>query len=166
MKFNQSKAEEISRWILFAVCVLFEGVFLAGSILMFYVKYYFFGVLELVLAVFWCVLMASGFHTMAAITLTEKGVHFRAYIRTKFYPWEDIIQTGILWSNRKGGKINDLVLVPKTGTPRGYQDKHFDSRNLFHLIHLPCSEEVLSFLHIHYGPLDFDFSNGKKEDEN
>lgn len=164
MKFNHGIASEICRWILFVfLFIIFGGMFVAAAVLMFHDGYYLPGVFMQVFVLFWWWLLAVGFHSMASVTLSEDGVYFRVYFKTKFYPWKEIIQTGVLWSKNKGGWYNDLVLVPITGSPHTPQDKYFRRHNMFRLIHLPYTQEVLAYLQQYHGPLDFDFSDGKEK---
>ncbi len=97
------------------------------------------------------------------LELTEDGICSRVLFRKRFYLWSDIIQVGILW---KPGLAfcNRLVLLPKGGSPRRYQDKTFVLRNLFRLIWIPQYDaQVLDYIRSHYGPLDFDRTDGCRE---
>ena len=164
VKFNQGMANEVSRYILlFFLFIFYSGIFLASGLLCIYIGEVVIGLLVLPFGLLWLYLLAVGFRSMAAVTLTEDGVYVRVYIRTRFYAWDEIIQTGVLWSRWRQIQYNDVVLLPKGGVPRTYQDKHFVRRNRLKLIHIPYSQEALAYLHKYYGLLDFDLSDGKKE---
>ena len=167
MKFNQGIWNEISRACLFLLLGVGVGGFvLTGSVICFLYggtvgKFLALFVL-LWVALWWC-FVATAFHSLAAVTMSDEGIYIRVLLNTKFLRWRDISQAGILWRTRKYGYYNDFVLLKPGGSVRRYGDKSFALRNVFRLIHLPATQEVRDFVTRHYGPLDFDLSDGKAE---
>lgn len=96
--------------------------------------------------------------------MTEEGVFHRVLFRKQFYPWSDFLQAGILWrTGRNPYRYNDLVLLKPGGSKRKYRDRFFLLRNSRRLIHIPCTAEFKTYVIRHYGPLDFDLSDGRLE---
>lgn len=167
MKFNQGIGDEIGRFVLFLFLFVFIG---AVAIFSAFICFAFgrgaeklSGVFALAWLILWWYLMAVAFRSMAAVTLTDEGVHIRTLIKKRFWSWSSIVQAGVLWRRRKYGYYNDFVLLPQGGSLRKYKDKTFVLRNNFKLIHLPDTEQVRAFVRKHYGPLDFDLSDGRDE---
>lgn len=97
------------------------------------------------------------------VILTEEGVILDGLWTKRSYFWKDICQAGILYSPQRRGRYNDLVLLKPNGSKRCFRDKTFVLRNPGRLIHVPLTEENLNFVISHYGPLDFDLSDGQAE---
>lgn len=124
-----------------------------------------FGVIALVAGAF-CgvlVLMYSILTDVATGELTKEGIHIRVFLLRRFYPWAGIRQAGVLWRMGRGMHYNELVLLKPGGSPRKYRDRLFVLRNRFRLIHLGDSTAIREFVIRHYGPLDFDLSDGRPE---
>ena len=161
MKVNQGTVNEVARWILIVLLVvIFGGGFLTVGIWML-LDGLLIGLLIAVFAVFWIYLVLVAFYSMAAVTLSDEGVFVRVFVRTKHYSWGEIVQAGVFWRARKYGHYNDLVLLPKTGVPGDHRKTAFMFKNQFHLIHLPYTPDALAYVLSHYGPLNFDHSDGK-----
>lgn len=161
MKFNQGTANEISKWFLFVLLfIVFGGGFLGFGLWML-LEGELIGLLILLYALFWLYMMSVAFYSMAGVTLSNDGVYVRVFIKRKHYSWNEIVQAGVLWRKIKYRYYNELVLLPKAGVPGNPRDKLFMFRNQFHLIHIPYTPDTISFVLFHYGPLDFDFSDGK-----
>jgi hypothetical protein len=162
MKFNQGAANEVTKWVLFVMFFpLIGGMFIALAVVMILERMYIVAIFALAFTVFWCWMCAVGFYHMSAVTLSEEGVYLRVLIKKKFYPWKDIAQAGVLWFRYRSILHRELVLIPKDGYPYKPEDKSFRRRNMFHMIHLPCTQEVLSYLETYHGALDFDLTNSK-----
>lgn len=102
-------------------------------------------------------------YNVPAVWLEEDGVVYQSVFRKRKVSWKEIPQAGILWAYGRGGWYNDFVLLKPGGSLRRYRDKTFALRNTCRLLHLPCTEAVRSYVLAHYGPLDFDLSDGKPE---
>ena len=74
-----------------------------------------------------------------------------------------IRQAGILWRLGRSCRYNEIILLKQNGSRRGYRDGGFLARNLFKIIHIPYSEAARAYIVAHYGPLDFDLSDGRPE---
>lgn len=161
MKINQGIANEISRWFLFVLLfVVLGGGFLSFGLWMLLVGEWI-GLLIILYAFIWIYLMAVGFYSQASVSLSDQDISVRVFLKTKHYSWDEIVQAGVLWRTKKYSHENVLVLLPKTGTPGDPQDKMYIFRNQFHLIQLPCTPDTIAYILSHYGPLDFDYSDGK-----
>ena len=115
-----------------------------------------------VLAVWWIGTLCL--HQMLATgELTSEGVSVRVLFRRRFYPWSSIQQAGVLWCQGRGGTYNEIVLLKPGGSPRRYRDRWFEVRNFFKIIHIPCNSATKQYVIAHYGPLDFDLSDGRPE---
>lgn len=116
----------------------------------------------------WLGAVPASIRELSEITLTESGIKRKGLFKSKFIPWQDIQQAGVLWQSYNKGHWNDFVLLRKGGSPRKFRDKTFLMRNEFYLrhdlIHLPYKPEVLDFVKKYYGLLDFDLANGKPEE--
>lgn len=95
--------------------------------------------------------------------LTAEGIYVRVFLLRRFYPWDSIRQAGVLWRMGRGMHYNELVLLKPGGSPRKYRDRLFVLRNRFRLIHLGDSPALREYVIRHYGPLDFDLSDGRPE---
>lgn len=96
--------------------------------------------------------------------MTEEGICIRILFRDRFYRWDEIQQAGVLCRKGRNCNYNQLVLVPPKGSKRKYRDRWFLLRNSFTLVKLPLySEEVREYVCRHYGPLDFNQSDGQLE---
>ena len=161
MKFNQGTAHEISKWTLFLLLFVgFGGGFLGFGFWML-LEGELIGALFILYAFCWLYFMMVAFYSMASVTLSNEGVFVRVFIKTNQYPWNEIIQAGVIWRRIRYSYYNELVLLPKTGIPGDPQDTLYMFRNQFHLIRLPCTPDAISFVCSHYGSLDFDYSDGK-----
>ena len=159
MSFNQGIANEIARWTLIVILLVFFVIgFLIGGIWML-LNGLLIGLLLVIFAALWLYIMVIAFYSMAAITLSDDGVAIRVFMRTKHYMWDEIAQVGVLRRARQYGHYNDLVLLPKTGLMCNPQERSFMLKNQFQLIHLPYTPDAISYVLSHYGPLDFDYSN-------
>lgn len=119
--------------------------------------------LVLIVQVVWTLLLYPGLRQYPRIVLLEEGVQARVLFRKKIYAWKDIIQAGIVWRLGRSGYYNDFVLVKQGGSRRRYKDKTFLMRNSGKLIHINTSKDVRDFVIRHYGPLDFDLTNGQED---
>ena len=161
MKFNQGTANEIAKWVLIVLLFgLFGGGFFGFGVWML-LDGMLIGILFVLYAILWLYIMVVAFHSMAAVTLSDDGVSVRVFVRTKHYSWDEIVQAGVLWRARQYSHYNDLVLLPKTGAPGDHRKTAFMFKNKFHLIHLPYTPDALTYVLSHYGPLDFDHSDGQ-----
>ena len=95
--------------------------------------------------------------------MTPEGIYVRVLIRKRFYPWSSIRQAGVLWRMGKYDRYNELILLKQNGSPRGYRDRRFLLRNLFKTIHIPYNDATKQYIIDHYGPLNFDLSDGRPE---
>ena len=88
----------------------------------------------------------------APAELTEEGVYVRWFLCKHFYPWQSIRQALVLKSRYRNME-QDLVLVPRYGSPRkaGERDTLFHLRNHFRLIYLPASAELIGYVRSVYG---------------
>ena len=161
MKFNQGNVYQISKWCLFAFLLVGLGGSFFGFGIWALVEGKLVGLFFLLWAFVWLYFMASAFYPMASVTISETGVSVCVFVKTKQYGWNEIQQAGVIWRRMKYSHVNELILLPKTGIPGNPQDKFYMLQNQFHLIYLPCTPEVVSFVCSHYGPLDFDYSDGK-----
>ena len=117
------------------------------------------------LGAFWVSLGWWALSEFPVVELTEEGIAFRILFRRRYFPWEDILQAGILWRRGKNSMYNELVLVIPGGSCRRYKDKLFLLRNPFTAIKMAYyNEEVRQFVVRHYGPLDFNLSVGQPEE--
>lgn len=165
MKFPQG-ANRIGRVIgiiTFLVPLFFLGMLLAASALS--------GVLIqgltviLPLGAFWVSLGWWALSEFPVVELTEEGIAFRILLRRRCFLWKDILQAGILWRRGKNSMYNELVLVIPGGSCRRYKDKWFLLRNPFTAIKMAYyNEEVRQYVIRHYGPLDFNLSDGQPEE--
>ena len=96
------------------------------------------------------------------VILTDEGVITKAVFKTRFYSWEVIKQAGIIY--RTGKAIcNIMVLVPPKGSRRHYKDKTFFIRNIGKAVCFQVTDENREYVIQHYGPLDFNLSDGREE---
>ena len=119
--------------------------------------------LVLLLSSFWSAVIYFLLMQQPYVELTETGVAMRIVFKKKFYSWDEILQAGILWRMGRGTWYNQIVLVPPNGSRRRYQDNAFILRNFGKLIFFEKTEEARNFIIRHYGPLDFDLSDGCSE---
>ena len=108
-----------------------------------------------VLVLIWLEASLVGFgmllmHCIPVVTLEGDGIRVKKFVKTHFHPWNDVERAGYQWTRgAHATKYKDLVLV---------------LRNTGEMIHLPpLSEEVRLFVESHYGPLDFDRTEEKRE---
>ena len=118
--------------------------------------------LSSVLGIFWLFLVWL-WQEDAPGEMNPEGVYVRVFIRRRFYPWSSIRQAGILWRLGRGCRYNEIILLKQNGFRRGYRDGGFLARNLFKIIHIPYTEAARAYIVAHYGPLDFDLSDGRSE---
>ena len=111
----------------------------------------------------WSLLLYIGFLQYPRILLFEEGVQVRVLFRKRLYAWKDIVQAGIVWRLVRSGYTNDFVLLKQGGSCRRYKDKTFLMRNFGKLIHIRATKDVCDFVINHYGPLDFDLTDGQGE---
>ncbi len=98
------------------------------------------------------------------VYLNEDGVSAKYLFTKKTYQWDSILQVGILWRVRRGIGDNELIIVKPGGSKRTYQDTDFLKRNTGKLVYLRSySQQNLEFVISHYGSLDFDLSDNKRE---
>lgn len=120
--------------------------------------------LMLFLGALWGLLCYAALTDIPRVDLSEEGIRVRVLLYSRSYTWKEIRQAGILYRRGRNCCYNQLVLLPPGGSPRKYKDKLFVFRNYFALIKLPYyTEEIRSYICCHYGPLDFDLSDGKLE---
>lgn len=167
MKLNQGIWNEVGRYFLFLLFfVAIGGFVLFGIFLCLFhsdTEERYLALFMLGWLIIWWYLMTIALHSMSAVTLSEDGVLIRRLFVPRFWSWDQISQAGILWGRKRYGRYNDFVLLPHTGSPRRYRDKTFVLRNQFRLIHLPATADVRDYVVRHYGPLDFDLSDGQPE---
>ena len=111
----------------------------------------------------WSVPMLTALSFHKKVILTEKGIYSYNLFRNRLYPWEKIIQAGALWRMGRTERYNELVLLKQGGRHRKHQDDLFLLKNLGKTIHMEDSAEVRSYVRTHYGLLDFDLADGKRE---
>ena len=97
------------------------------------------------------------------VLLTEKGIYAYTLFRGKPYPWNQIIQAGVLWRVGRTERFNEIVLLKQGGSPRKFRDDWFLLRNLRKAIGMDDNPEVRAYISQYYGPLDFDLANRKPE---
>lgn len=166
MKFNQGIWNEIGRYFLFLFFAVIGGFVLFGMYLCLFhsdAEERYLALFMLGWLIIWWYFMAIAFHSMSAVTLSEDGVLIRCLFIPRFWSWAQISQAGILWRMKRYGRYNDFVLLLHNGSPRRYRDMTFVLRNQFKLIHLPATAEARDYVVRHYGPLDFDLSDGQPE---
>ena len=56
------------------------------------------------------------------VTLSPDGVCVRVLFRKRFYPWDTIKQTGVLYLMGKGFWYNAIVLLKPNGVPLEHRD--------------------------------------------
>ena len=98
------------------------------------------------------------------LRLRPEGVEVKIFFATRFYPWTDFIQAGILNHANRGTFVHHLVLLRSGGSKRRPHDTWFPVRNLGRLIYLPGTQEVRGIVKKYYGPLDFNLENGREEE--
>lgn len=114
-------------------------------------------------AVGWIFVYAVTMHEAARIWLTEEGVWVCFVFRKRFFRWREFVQAGIeVRQLGKGDPVWFVLLLPG-GSPRRYRDKTFFLRNPWKILRLPNKPEIKDFVIHHYGPLDFDLSDGQNE---
>lgn len=97
------------------------------------------------------------------VILTETGIYSYTLFRNKIYPWNQIIQAGVLWRMGRTERFNEIVLLKQGGSPRKFRDDLFLLRNLRKAIRMDDNPEVRAYISQYYGPLDFDLADGKPE---
>lgn len=137
--------------LVLAVAMQEEGILTSG-----------WGILVL-LSVFWTLFTVWIAVLDPEVTLSDDGINVHRLFKKRMISWADIIQAGVLW--QPGGSVppNKFVLLERGGSPRKYRDKTFVFRNKMHLFFIPNTPEVHRLVNKHYGPLDFDLSDGKPE---
>ena len=101
------------------------------------------------------------------IWLGEEGICVKFLFRKHTFHWEQMVQAGILYrpSLRRGfgeGPNYFYILLPG-GSPRRYRDWTFPYRNIGKKVRLPNTPEIRDYVIRHYGPLDFDLTDGQSE---
>lgn len=117
----------------------------------------------LLLSAIWSGLLYFFIARIPDVSLTENGVLVRVLVRKRLYRWSEVKQAGVLYRWGRYTKYNSLVLLKPNGSPRRYQDKTFVFRNLGKLIEIANTENNRRWIIRHYGPLDFDLSDGREE---
>lgn len=118
----------------------------------------------LLLEFFWFSVAYGMLVTCPCVEMTPEGISVRVLFRTRHYEWGEIQQAGILYRMGRGMHYNQLVLVTAKGSPRKYKDKWFLLRNPFTLIPITVQlTHTAEYVRKHYGPLDFDLSDGRSE---
>lgn len=82
------------------------------------------------------------------------------------FQWNQVVQVEILyrpWLYRRGDDENYFDILLPGGSPRRYRDKTFPYRNIGKLVQLPNTPEIRDYVIRHYGPLDFDLTDGQSE---
>ena len=97
------------------------------------------------------------------VLLTKEGIYAYTLFRGKPYPWNQIIQAGVLWRMGRTERFNEIVLLKQGGSPRKFRDDWFLLRNLRKAIRIDDNPEVRAYIGQYYGPLDFDLADGKPE---
>ena len=93
------------------------------------------------------------------VLLSHEGVVTRFFFREKSYSWNEIIQFGRYWSDRRLAcdTCFELVLVFANGSPKQPgKDRNFLKRNYMNAIMLPNKRQIRLFIEENYGCLDFD----------
>ena len=119
--------------------------------------------LPLVMQVVWSVPMWIVLSFHKKVILTEKGIYCYTLFQNKPYPWDQIIQAGVLWRVGRTQRFNEIVLLKQGGSPRKFRDDLLLLRNLRKAIRMDDNPEVRSYITKYYGPLDFDLADGKPE---
>lgn len=117
----------------------------------------------LLMLAFWWYIAVSGFYETAFVELSDEGIFVRVLLKKQFYQWSEIPQAGIAWRAGGKGDPNWFVILLPGGSPRKHKDITFFLRNTTKLIRLPRTSEVRQYVIAHYGPLDFDLSDGQPE---
>ena len=120
-------------------------------------------VLLLSMSVLWTGLILLILRSCPEVTLSESGIDVKRLWIRRHYAWDELIQAGILQKQHRYGFYNALLLLKTGGSRRRYQDKTFLLRNGSNLIEVPNTEENRQLVRQHYGPLDFDLSDGRLE---
>ena len=115
------------------------------------------------LSVFISVPLFVTFYSVPFVWLSADGIYVRALFRKRYYPWDSIKQAGILYCMGRGMWYNEIALLKANGSPRRYKDKTFLLRNIGRKIRVSYSEDAKNYIIRHYGPLDFDLSDGREE---
>ena len=97
------------------------------------------------------------------VILTEQGIYSYTLVKGKCYPWDKIIQAGVLWRIEKTSRYNEFVLLKQGGHPRKHRDDLFLPRNVGRVIRMDDTPEIRSYVRKYYGLLDFDLADGKRE---
>lgn len=114
-----------------------------------------------------CIMLQS----MPVVTLSPDGVCVRKLFRKRFYPWTQFKQAGVLYRIGRGflhdigmeDRYNEIVLLKSNGSPLEPNNVTiFLMKNIGKTIHVPYSPEAKSYIIQHYGPLDFDYTDGTK----
>ena len=116
-----------------------------------------------IFAVCWVLLSLYILQEVPRVWLSEEGILACIVFQKQFYSWHEIQQAGILYRIGRGAWYNDLVLLKSTGSSRRYKDRTFLIRNFGKTLHLAATQEVRDYVLRHYGPLDFDLSDGQSE---
>lgn len=104
------------------------------------------------------------FHATAIVWFSPEGVWVRVFWKKRLYPWKDIAQAGIWWNQFANYYFqNQLVLLLPGGSRRRYRDKTFLLRNPRKLLCLPPTDFNRNYVLKHYGPLDFNLTDGAQE---
>ena len=118
----------------------------------------------LAFGLFWLSFAYFALSEWPCLEFTEEGIFFRVLFWKRYYRWEEIQQAGILWRRGKNSMYNELVLLTPKGSRRKYKDKFFLLRNPFTVIKVAYyNKDIHEFVVKHYGPLDFDLSDGRDE---
>ena len=155
MKFGNDPSSRIGRF-LFGLLMLLFCLGLIGVSLDEGTDFSEYGLPSVIFAVCLLAILFYSKYETATGELTEEGVYVRHFIRRRFYAWKDIRQAGILLRHAKSGEYLQLILVKPSGSLRKEGDEMFLWRNIFRLIHIPYSDQLLHNVISHYGALDFD----------
>ena len=99
----------------------------------------------------WTIPLAITLYLSPKILVSDNGVSVQRFFAKKHYRWDEFTNAGVLYSFRRNGWINDLVLIlPGSVCCR-----------LGKRIHLNPSKEIKEFIVKTYGPLDFDHTDGQ-----
>ncbi len=158
-----SKTDRIWRALIFVIAVVFFPVFFCVGLLIL-TEDTMMGLLTFVIGLTIVGLAYLMLSIHPKVFVGEKGVYVRAVFKTQYCLWTSVKQAGVLWVCHGWWHRNELVLLRPNGSPRRDQDKTFLLRNLGRTIRITsCSDAVKRYVTEHYGPLDFDLSDGRGE---
>lgn len=96
---------------------------------------------------------------------SEAGIRVGSEGRKRFYPWDQVMQAGIFMVSYQNTVSPYLAFTFAGGRPRTHGQKlhSWRVRNRKTSLYVPASEPLRALVLRHYGPLDFDLSNGGPE---